>query len=117
MDIGAVIISFSANTTETAMDDFTGTAGDNIALTCLASITNNIQPNDVTFEWFFNSTQRSLPPGVTILNVSKNDSTYNSTLQFSPLLLSHAGIYTCRLWNYSTQVASAMITVNCKCQI
>ena len=116
MDIGAIIISFSTNTTETARDDFTGTAGDDITLTCLANITNVTRPNDVTFEWFFNSTQCSLPPGVTVLNVPKNDSTYNSTLQFSPLLLSHEGMYTCRLWNYSTQMASAMITVNCKCQ-
>lgn len=120
VDISEIIISFSGNVTETAGDDFTGTAGDNITLTCLANITitNVAQTNDVTFEWFFNnSIWSSLPPGVTVLDVSRKDSVYSSTLQFSPLTLPHAGMYMCRLWKSSTQMASAKITVNCKCQI
>ena len=117
VDIGEVIISFSTNITETTRNLFTGTAGDNITLTCSVNITNVMQLDDVKFKWLFDSPQRSLPPDVTILNVTENGGTYNSTLHFSPLRLSHKGMYTCQLWNYTTQMASAMLTVNCKCQI
>ena len=115
MDIGEIIISFSANiTTETTRNVFTGTAGDDITLTCSVNITNVTQPDDVYFEWLLDSTQYSLPPDVMMLNESMHDSTYSSTLQFYPLSLSHEGMYTCQLWNYETHTANASITVNCK---
>ena len=105
VDIGAVTIFPSAN--------ITGTTGDNITLTCLAIITEDPPSEDVSFEWFFGPNNLSLfsDHNVTISSVSKSNDTYNSTLQFSPLLLSHAGVYTCRLWNYSNHAASASITV------
>ena len=105
MDIGAVTISPAAN--------IVAATRDNITLTCSSNITEDPPPEDVSFEWFFGPTNLSLSSqhDVNISRVSKSNGTYNSTLQFSPLLLSHTGVYTCRLWNYSNHSASANITV------
>jgi hypothetical protein len=65
----------------------------------------------VTFEWFFGPDNSALPSGVMVSDMIKSGNTYSTSLDFSPLSLSHSGMYTCRLWNYSTQAASANITV------
>ena len=105
VNIGTVSIFPSVTSTVTR------TAGDNFVLVCRAdNIIPNPPPEDVTFEWFFGPRNSSLPTGVTVSNVTNTSGTYSSTLQFSPLLLSHAGMYTYRLWN-SSHIASANITV------
>ena len=43
--------------------------------------------------------------------------TYTSTLQFSPLRESHAGMYTCRLGGNARLASSTTITVNRMCYI
>ena len=77
------------------------TAGEtSFILECSATITPNSLPVNVpspTFEWFYNLTNTSLPSGVTASYVTNNGNTYISTLYFSPLQESHAGMYTCRL--------------------
>ena len=92
----------------------TGTAGETYSLTCSATITPNPLPSDVpspNFEWFFGPTNSSLPSGVTLM-AANSGNTYTSTLQFSPLSQSHAGMYTCRLGGNQRLAASATITVN-----
>ncbi len=94
------------------------TAGANITLSCLfhlVSPTNVVPPQ---FKWFFgqeNSTM--LPSGVTVSNVTENNKTYTSTLQFSPLNQSHAGMYTCRVGDNRRLAANVVITVKCKFQL
>ena len=91
MDIDEVTNSLFAS--------ITGFAENNINVMCstVISFSPLPPPQDVIFEWFFDQTNSSLPSGVTISNVTNNGSNYTSTLQFSPLLPSHAGLYTCRL--------------------
>lgn len=105
VSIGEVTISPSAT--------ITGSTEDDITLTCSANITSDPPPgeSDVIFEWFFGQDFSSLPSGVMVSSVTKSGSTYSRSLDFFPLSLSHSGMYTCRLWNYSTQAASANITV------
>ena len=93
------------------------TVGDNFTLMCQTDITPSPPLEDVTFEWFFGPDNSSLPSNVTVSDVTNTGNTYANTLQFSPILLSHVGMYVCRLWNYSTQTASTIITVNCKYKI
>ena len=69
-------------------------------LTCSAEISPNPLPENVpypNFKWLFGQTNSSLPSSVTVSNVTERGNNYSSTLQFSPLLPHHAGIYTCRL--------------------
>ena len=92
-------------------------AGETYSLTCLAALFAPIPlPSDVPspiFQWFFGNT--SLPTGVTPMGTFSSSNatsiTYTSTLQFSPLSLSHAGSYTCRIGG-GFLMNSAMITVN-----
>ena len=80
------------------------TAGAVYSLMC-SSILNSDSiplPNNArapTFEWSFGPNGSDpLPSGVTDMGTTSSDSiTFTSTLQFSPLNLSHAGNYTCRL--------------------
>ena len=87
-----------------------GTIGKMFTLSCSVNITPNPPPEDVpspSYEWFYGPTNNSLPSGVTVSNVTvsnvivsnvtNSSNTYTSTLQFSPMLVSHAGMYTCRL--------------------
>ena len=69
------------------------------------------------FQWSFGGST-SLPSGVTamptvISSSNSSSETYTSTLQFSPLSQSHAGMYTCRL-GPGRLVNSVMVTVNGK---
>ena len=84
-------------------------------LECSVDITTDPLPQNVpfpTFEWFFDSTNTSLPSGVTVSDVTNSGNTYTSILQFSPLLVSHTGMYTCRFGDNRRLAANTMITVN-----
>ena len=95
-----------------------GTAGETYSLTCSTSLhPNSIPfPSGVplpTFEWLFGPNNSSLPSGVTSpLGTTFNYvDIYPSTLQFSSLSQSHAGMYTCRL-GPGRLANHAMVTVN-----
>ena len=98
------------------------TAGETYSLMCSAALSNPIPlPTNVpspTFEWFFGpNDSASLPAGVTPMPTAMSSNStaimYISTLQFSPLSQSHAGMYTCRL-GAGRLANSAMLTVNRK---
>ena len=99
-----------------------GIIGESYSLTCTAILVDPVPlPLDVpppTFEWFFGlNGSVSLSSGVIpMANVtaSSNNSiniTYTSTLEFSPLIQSHAGMYTCRL-GAGSLMNSTVVTVN-----
>ena len=73
-------------------------AGDYTNLMCSTVISSDPQPQTViVFEWFYGpDSNLSLPSGVTVSNNKTNNNNYTSILQFSPLLPSHAGMYTCQ---------------------
>ena len=80
-----------------------GVVGNNFSLMCSARLISPIPlPANIhspTLEWFFGPHgNASLPSGVTpMATVWMIGNTYTSTLQFSPLNLSHAGMYICRI--------------------
>ena len=88
----------------------TGTAGELFTLECSADILTQTDTPFPTFEWFFCLTNTSLPSGVTVSNVTNSGNTYTSTLQFSPLQGSHAGMYTCRLGGNERLAVNSMIS-------
>ena len=90
----------------------TGTAGETFTLECLADIMTQSDSPSPNFEWFFGPTNTSLPSGMTVSDVTVSGNTYTSTLQFSPLGESHAGMYTCRLGGNARLAVNTMITVN-----
>ena len=104
MDISAVVVSPS--------DPRSGTAGEIFTLECSADIMTQSDSPSPTFEWFFDSNNTSLPSGVMVSDVTKCDNTYTSTLQFSPLQESHAGMITCQLGGNARLAVNANITVN-----
>ena len=76
-------------------------AGDTVLLMCSATLVDPIPlPTNVpcpTFEWFFGPNGNApLPSGVT-QRANFSGFTFTSTLQFSALNESHAGMYTCRI--------------------
>ena len=88
-------------------------AGETVSLTCSATLVDPVPlPTNVpcpTFEWFFGpNSNASLPSGV---NPRSNVSgyTFTSTLQFSPLNESHAGMYTCRIRTGAGRLANSTI--------
>ena len=89
MNIGAIMISLSA--------PITGYAGSTITLMCSTVITSDPPARDVIFEWFFGPDgNSSLLSGVTVSDATNISSNYTSTLEFSPLLPIHTGLYTCQ---------------------
>ena len=70
----------------------------------------------LNFQWSFGGST-SLPSGVTamptVMSSNSTSETYSSTLQFSPLSQSHAGMYTCRLGPERLE-NNVMVTVNGK---
>ena len=110
MDIGTVAISPS--------DSNARTVGQNFALECSADIGPNPLPTNVpspNVEWFFGTANSPLPAsGVTVSDVTNSGNTYTSTLLFSPLLVSHAGMYTCRLGGNARLAANTLINVQSK---
>jgi hypothetical protein len=113
-DADPVTISPSTGSTAT-------TAGErDYSLYCSATLFQPSRlPSDVpspNFQWSFDGSTSLRASGVTtmptVLRSSNSTSeTYTSTLQFSLLSLSHAGMYTCRL-GPGRLVNSAMVTVN-----
>ena len=96
----------------------TGTAGETYSLTCSTTLNSDSAPLPINvpspnFEWFFGPNNSSLPTGVTPMGTVANINTYTSTLQFSQLSESHAGMYTCRL-GPGRLANNAMVTVNRK---
>ena len=97
----------------------TGTAGWTCSLTCSTTLNSDSVPlpSDVpspTYEWFFGPNNSSLPSGVNPMGtIFNNVDTYTSTLQFSALSESQAGMYTCRL-GPGRLANHAMVTVNRK---
>jgi hypothetical protein len=112
-DIDPVTISPSTGSTAT-------TAGErDYSLTCSSTLFDpDHLPSGVpspNFQWSFGGSS-SLPSGVTAMptvmsSSNSNSETYTSTLQFSPLSQSHAGMYTCRL-GAGRLVNSAIVIVN-----
>lgn len=95
MDIGPEGVSISSPIASPTI----AIVGMNISLNCSIYITPYPLPKNVsypTFQWFFGPENASIPSNVILSNNSQNG-TYTSTLQFAPLQVSHAGIYTCRL--------------------
>ena len=103
MDIGNVSVSIR-NTTAGKTCELT--------LECSAKISPYPLPANVpypSFEWFFGSTNSSLPLGVILSDVRNFSNNYISSLQFSPLLPHHFGTYTCRLGGNEGLVANRLI--------
>ena len=96
----------------TISEPSTETAEENSMIDCSADITTQSDSPTPAFEWFFGPINTSLPSGVTVSDVTNSGNTYTSTLQFSPLQESHAGMYTCRLGGNSRLAASTSIIVN-----
>ena len=96
-------------------NQFIEAAGANVTLNCSFHLTSPTNVDPPQFKWFFgpdNST--TLPSGVMVSNVTESSKTYTSTLQFSPLNQSHAGMYTCRVGGNERLAANVVITVKCK---
>ena len=96
------------------------TAGAVYSLMCSSTLNGDSAPLPVNvpaprFVWSFGpSGSDPLPSGVTDMGTTSSDNiTFTSTLQFSPLSQSHAGMYTCRLGPGRLE-NSAMVTVNGK---
>ena len=106
MNIGPVTISPGTSVTRGA--------GQNLNLECSVEITPNPLPQNVpspTIEWFYDPNNASIPSGVTpMATVMGSGNTYSSTLQFSPLQQSHAGMYTCRLGSNARLAVNATLT-------
>ena len=92
-------------------------AGNRSSLVCTSMISFHPPLEDVMFEWFYGPNgNSSLPPGVVISATTNINSTYTSTLEFSPLLPSHAGKYTCRLGDNQNLQETAEISVINDCE-
>ena len=108
-----MIISSSAPNIETVGNPFT--------VECYVTIDPYPLPENVPspphFEWFFGSTADSLPSGVTTSPVTMDGNTYTSSLHFSPLQASHAGVYTCQLGGNERLAASTVVSVNANTSI
>ena len=79
----------------------TGTAGETYSMTCSATLDSSLPAPDIpalSFEWFFGPDGNApLSSGAIPTDTVLSSNIYSSTLQFSPLSQSHAGMYTCRL--------------------
>lgn len=103
MDIGPVSLSSSGFVG--------GTVGTSFSLECSASIVTQPDSPVPFFEWFYGPTNTSLPSDVTMSNVTSEDGVYTSMLRFSSLLLSHTGMYTCRLGGNRRLAANTILIV------
>ena len=91
----------------------TANEGEIFTLECSADIVSQSDSPPPTFEWFSGPTNSSLlASGAIVSDVTNSGNTYTSTLQFSPLQVSHAGMYTCRLGGNERLAANTDIIVN-----
>ena len=104
VDIGSVSITYPGGHSS-------GPSGQTFTVACSAEILTQSDSPYPNFEWFFGSANVSLPSNVAASAVTVTGITYTSTLQFSPLLQSHAGTYTCRLGGNERLVAKTTVTV------
>ena len=92
----------------------TGTVGQLFDLTCSIDISPYPLPDNVeqpTFEWIHDTANEILPSvSVTPSNTTTSSATYSSILQFSPLLVSHSGSYTCKVGG--NELLQAIATLN-----
>ena len=106
VNIGPVTITASGGSN-------TGIAGTGFSLVCSATVQTQNDTSTPNFDWFFGTNNGSLPSGVTPMATVLGNN-YTSTLQFSPLQESHAGMYTCRLGSNARLAVNAVVTVNRK---
>ena len=90
----------TVNISRSPTNSSSASAGDIFSLTCSATISDDLLPSEAqapTFRWFFGPRGNTmLPSGVTSMRtILSSGNSYTSTLQFSPLSQSHAGMYTC----------------------
>ena len=104
VNIGAVTITPSGGLN-------TATAGTSFSLECSATVEMQADSPTPNFEWFHGANNVSVPSGATPMT-TVSDNTYTSTLQFSPLQESHAGMYTCRLGRNARLANNVIIIVN-----
>ena len=88
-------LSISESTTENF--------GDTITITCSTEFVPYVYPPptvNVNFEWFFGPDNSTLPADIDVIKsrITKNSSTYSTTLRFSPLQSTHEGMYTCHFY-------------------
>ena len=114
INISSFLCSVNISTIEIDLSaPLTQSAGNSLSLMCSSIISFIPPPRDMIFEWFFSPNgNASLPPGVTASHVTNISSNYTSTLEFSPLLPSHAGTYTCQLGGNQKLQKTAEISVN-----
>ena len=89
-------------------------AGKNFTLECSVDISPYYDPEDIIFNWFFGPSNSSLPSNVIMSAVTYSSNIYTSTIEFSPLSLSHSGMYTCQLWHNESWSQTTMVSVKCK---
>ena len=94
----------------------TGTIGELFNLTCSVDISPYPLPDNVkppTFEWTNDTANQIILPSVllTTSNTTTSSATYSSILQFSPLLESHSGNYTCKVGGNEILQANATLNV------
>ena len=114
-DIDHVIFSPSTGSTATTAGERDYSLNCSVALFDPSRLPSNV-PMPM-FQWSFGDST-SLPSGVTAMptimsSMNETSQTYTSTLQFSPLNQSHAGMYTCRLGPGRLE-NSVVVTVNGK---
>ena len=94
----------------------TSTVGGNASLVCSASIMTQSDTPRPHFQWFFGPNNGTLPLQ-TPMTTTNSGNIYTSTLQFSPLSQSQAGMYTCRLGGNERLAARTTLIVNGSCVI
>ena len=105
VDIGVVTIAPSGPINKSA--------GEIFILECSIDISPYPLPQHIPsliLDWFFGPTNTSLPPGVAVSDMESANYTHSRTLQFFPLLESHAGMYTCQLGNNNSLADSIIIS-------
>ena len=110
VDIGVATITHSTSA------NYLGQSG---LLVCSVDVTPNPLPANVPapkFEWFYGPDKALPPSDVFVSPVTNNGNTYTSSLQFPTLLLSHIGMYTCRLGGNDKLSANTELLVRCGTQ-
>ena len=107
MDIDAIGISPTGPIIKTSQESF--------SLNCSLHLSSNSLPQGVpapNLVWFFNSINSSFSHGVMMSNTMNiTGNTYIHSLNFSPMLESHTGMYTCQIKGNGRQAATIMITI------
>ena len=83
-------------------------------LTCSVDVVLQSDSPSPMFEWFFGSSNTTIPASSDITEsvVTNSGNTYTSTLHFPQLKESHTGEYTCRFRGNERLAAAAVVAVN-----